>query len=180
MARVLVPTVALALALVPTTAQAATSVFQQSFRGPGVSGYASTQEGCIRTSTTVDADATRVFYSFTVSDDCAGVATVVFGSAPPTTFSVRGNLATGHVVATIPLRGADGLPAGEVLVDDTWTATEPATKGTYVYTENLPGEYRYSSRASGSRAAATVVGTVPLDEGYVWKTNQREISVTHL
>jgi len=172
---------ALALALTSTAAAAAVEVYKQSFREQTVSAYASTQDGCTSTSTTVDAGATRVVYTHFTYDACTGEATALLGSAPPTTFDVRGNLSTAHLVATVPLTNlGTGEPAGQVVIDDTWTATQQATKGKYSYSTNTPGEYRYSSRSAANQAPATVTGTVAFDYGYIWKVTMMEISVTHV
>jgi len=169
------------VALGPATAHAAIWVWSQHARDLTVSAYGSTDDGCTTTSTTLDASATRVLYSAWSYNACTGEESGVYGWTAPTSFSVRGNLATAHVVATIPLTNAyTGEPAGQILVDDTWTATERATTSTYSYTANVPGEYRYISRSSGSVSPAVVTGTVPLDEGYVWKIRSMEISVTHV
>jgi hypothetical protein len=171
----------LVLAAVPATAQAATQVFKQTFREYTVDGYGSTNDGCTASATTLNAGDTTVLYSSWSVNSCTGEALYLYGRAAPTTFDVRGNLATAHVVATIPLTNVDtGEPAGQIVVDETWTATQQATKGTYSYTTNLPGEYRYSSRSKGNVAPATVTGTLALDDGNIWKITMMEVSVTHV
>lgn len=172
---------ALALVLAPATAGAATDVYKERFRGVVLDGSTSVDDSCTSTSTRVVADATRVLYVRVIRDGCTGEISGVFGEAPPTVFDARGNLATARVVATIPLVDLlTGSPAGEIVVDDTWTATGRAAKSKSTFRTNLPGELLYSQSSIGSTAPATVTGTVPLESGSLWEYNTMVITITHL
>ena len=172
---------ALALVLAPATADAATDVYKERFRGVVLEGTTSVDDSCTSTSTRVVADATRVLYVRVIRDGCTGEFSGVFGEAPPTVFDARGNLATAHVVATIPLVDVlTGSPAGEIVVDDTWTATDRAAKSKSTFRTNLPGQLLYSQSSIGSTAPASVTGTVPLESGSLWEFNTMTITISHL
>jgi hypothetical protein len=95
------------------------------------------------------------------------------GTSPPSTAA--------HVVATIPLIDAfTNEPAGQIVVDNTWTATQKPTKSKNSSSENLPGEFHLTTRFSGTAAPATVTGTVPLESGQLARWASWYVSVTRV
>ncbi|KGM01122.1 hypothetical protein Q760_03695 [Cellulomonas cellasea DSM 20118] len=172
---------AVSLVLAPSGAQAATDVYHQSFRGLFLDGWTSTDDGCTTTFVGAASDETTTWYANESYNRCTGEGSGVLGSATPTTFTLRGNLSSGHVVATIPLTDLyTGEPAGEILVDNTWTATAKPTKSTWVTSVNLPGSFRYTNRLTALSAPATATGTVPMeDSGTVGRSSWMYIQVSH-
>jgi hypothetical protein len=172
----------LLLVIPPNASYASTTVFRDSYKSLVVAASSETlsSDGCVYTFAQVYGDRRSISY-YTYSYDYCTDTMLYFrtGTAVPTTFEKRGNLASVHVVATITLTDDVGGPDTELSLDETWTATSPAVKTTDRYTQQLPGAYRLSYRSSGTIREASVSGTEPFDSGVIGNFNLMTISVTH-
>ena len=103
---------------------------------------------------------------------CTNEGGGVFGRARATTFKVVGNLSSGRLVATLPLRDVTLESVGRgVVVDNTWTAIAPVIETTTTDVIMLPGDFRNTYRATGRTRDAEVADTVPMAFGRVtWLT----------
>ena len=94
---------------------------------------------------------------------CTNEGGGVFGRARATTFKVVGNLSSGRLVATLPLRDVTLESVGRgVVVGNTWTAIAPVIETTINDVIMLPGDFRNTYRATGRTRDAEVAGTVPM------------------
>jgi hypothetical protein len=158
------------------------TVFVSNVHGFTLEGFDSevSDDGCLFTGTQIwtgtgEDGSPSAEYLQTFFNACTFRAGGVFGRATPTTLHVAGNLSSGQLVATIPLRDIDTLePVGRsVFVDNTWTATSPATDNLINDVIMLPGDFRYVDRIKGRFTPddATVTGTIPMDWGRLsWLT----------
>jgi hypothetical protein len=121
-----------------------------------------------------------VYYASFTTDDCTGEQGYVYGSAPADQFQLTGNLHSARLVATIPLTdGETGEPAGQISVDDTWTAFGPVSMTTVVDRDVVPGDHVVVRRTTGTVRTAKVTGNLPLDLGYLGWQTRSEVTITH-
>lgn len=164
-----VPLALIAVAVFPTSADADIQKYRFQSRGTVVQANDETFDGCVYEYTAVFASESWVDYFSYTYNECTGEESYVTGSAVPSVFQVTKNLSSAHVVATIPLYNDMGEYLGDVLLDNTWTATGSAVRERSSYTTQLPGSFRYTYRSNGTSAPATVTGTIPFSYGSIGK-----------
>jgi hypothetical protein len=169
----------------PAPANAANEVRHSTSRGLSLDGDYGVFDECSFTEYFVhageDAEGViTVYYAAFSTDDCTGEQGYVFGTAAADQFTLTGNLHSAHLVATIPLTdGYTGEPAGEITIDDTWTAFGPVSVTTVVERDHVPGDYLVLRRTTGTVRTAEVTGNLPLDLGYLGWGTRSELTVTH-
>lgn len=148
-------------------AQAATDVYHEHIRGLAVLGTSSSgsADGCLETGAYLFSDKTTTSYQSYSYNYCTEVYEFVYGTAAPTTFKVTGNLASAHVVATIALVDLyTGQSAGQITVDETFTANAAAETSTYAESDHVPGEYLLRYRVSMTSRSADATGTLTFND----------------
>lgn len=178
----MLPLTALLLLGAPPAANSApTEIFTRHVQGLTLSARNYTQDGCINSSEFLLADRTEVIYVSSSVNTCTGERTEITGSAVPTVFKVTSRLGSAHIVATIPLSDAStGASAGELTIDETFTATRPADR---VYNGHshflLPGIAVVVDNFSGTTRQGVVTGTIDFDFAVLANVTDMSVSVFH-
>jgi len=179
------PLVAVLLLLVPSSAAQAATVYHDTFQGVTVYKEGFADEGCFLRGTFIFGDQRSVRYAEVLYDQCQIPGDYVeiyyvVGFAAPTIFEAKGDLASVHVVATIPLKVYDtGAPFGDVTIDNTWIADGPARRNSYMESFHLPGDHLFIYRFRGTQRHAYVTGTTPGNEAAISRAISMSVDIVN-
>ena len=161
----------------------ATTVTTYQFHGTTVRAVETSysEDGCVETFTYVEADKSLVYYAHGVYDYCQDIVyESADGTATPDDLTVKGDLSTARLVASIPLYSYVAEAPGEVIdLDLAFTATGPRQREKQSFHRGIPGVMQFVFNGHTTRRSATTTGSLETDDAQISRRGYVTVQVDH-